>query len=293
MDIDNLTKTQMVLLVLLVSFVTSFVTGIVTVALIEQAPPPITQTIQKVVERVKEFPAQLTDKKSDEPKGEVGGKVTVITQEDQVINIVKESSPAVVSVTDSGGVLGTGFFISADGLAVTNRLAADDSESQYRVIFNNGTSYPAAVLARDPEHDLAILKAEGFGFSYARLGDSDSVKTGQTVVAIGSATGQFQNSVSVGVISGLSLNLTASGTDFGLKNRYELIQTDSAIKSGNSGGPLLDLGGNVIGVNTAVAVGAENSGFALPINLVKKLIAEAESKKSENDVKLEEKSASP
>lgn len=288
MDINNLTKTQMVLLVLLVSFVTSFVTGIVTVALVEQAPPPITQTIQKVVERVKEFPAQLTaDPKQDKPSGEVNGKVTVITQEDQVINIVRESSPAVVSVSGPKGVLGAGFFVSADGLAITNRRTVDDSETEYSVILNNGTSYTLKVLGRDPEHDLAILKVEGSGFSYARLSDSDSIKTGQTVAAIGSATGQFQNSVSVGVISGLSLNLTASGTDSGFNGLYGAIQTDFAISSGNSGGPLLDLAGRVIGVNTAAASGAGNIGFALPINLAKKLIADTESKKIEYEVKLE------
>jgi len=321
MDINNLSKSQLVMLVLLVSFVTSFVTGIVTVALVEQAPPPITRTVQKVVERIKEFPAQITESKPENPSGAVNGQVVVITQEEQIINIVKENSPAVASVVASKDVpviekflfdpfvddpffrdflppefreqflapqfrengtekrqvsFGTGFFVSADGLLITNRHVVSDTEAEYTVILNNGKKYQAKVLARDPLQDLAVLKVDETGFVHAKLGDSGRIQTGQTVIAIGNALGEFQNTVSVGVISGLGRSITASAGSAGTEELREIIQTDAAINPGNSGGPLLDLAGNVIGVNTAVALGAENIGFALPINLAKKAIADVE-----------------
>ena len=158
MDINNLTKTQMVLLVLLVSFVTSFVTGIVTVALIEQAPPPITQTIQKVVERVKELPMQAKVE-SGSKTGEVGGKTLVITQEEQILNIVRENSPAIVSVVATGTApvsLGAGFFVSEDGLLLTNQHIVKDEEAVYSVTLKDGKNFPASVVAKDSALDLAI-----------------------------------------------------------------------------------------------------------------------------------------
>jgi serine protease Do len=108
------------------------------------------------------------------------------------------------------------------------------------------------------------------------LGDSDSVKIGHTAIAIGNALGEFQNTVSIGVISGLKRNITASGGGAGVEELTDLIQTDAAINPGNSGGPLLNLRGEAIGLNTAVAQGAENIGFALPINQIKKGLSDAQ-----------------
>jgi len=168
---------------------------------------------------------------------------------------------------------GTGFFVDSEGLLVTNKHVVDDDKAKYSVVLNDGTSYEATVLVRDPQLDIAVLKVTDDlptdGFSYLTFGDSASLKTGQTVIAIGNALAEFRNSVSVGVISGLSRSITAGDSFGGQTEQLEgVIQTDAAINPGNSGGPLLDLDGQVIGMNVAIAGGAQNIGFALPSNLV-------------------------
>jgi serine protease Do len=167
---------------------------------------------------------------------------------------------------------GTGFIISEDGLILTNKHVVLDSKADYTVLTNDGKKHNAKVLARDPVQDLAIIKIEQSGLKPAKLGNSDSIKLGQTAIAIGNALGEFRNTVSVGVISGLAREITASGGG-GFSERIEgVIQTDAAINQGNSGGPLLNLKGEVIGINTAVAQGAQNIGFAIPINQAKRAI---------------------
>ena len=165
---------------------------------------------------------------------------------------------------------GTGFIISEDGMILTNRHVVLDKEADYTVLTNEGQKYPAKVLARDPIKDLAVIKVESEKkFEPLKLGDSDKLQPGQTVIAIGNALGEFRNTVSAGVVSGLKRTVAASGggqTEV-LEN---VIQTDAAINLGNSGGPLLNLQGEVIGVNVAVAQVAENIGFAIPINEAKK-----------------------
>ncbi|MCH7883177.1 trypsin-like peptidase domain-containing protein [Patescibacteria group bacterium] len=303
---EELTKFQLVLLVLLVSFFTSLVTGIVSVTLVNQAPAQITQTISRVIERV--IPNDFVANTRSAP---------ILTSEELVINIVAETLPAVVSVIATkdipvieqffinpfedddvfGGLIppeliqefrvpqfrqkgtekrqissGTGFFISEDGFLVTNRHVVGDKKAEYAILMNDGRRLAAEVLARDPIQDIAILKVKGEGFSYIRLGDSNRIRVGQSVVAIGNVLGEFQNTVSIGVVSGLRRTVIASGAFSGPEILQEVIQTDAAINPGNSGGPLLDLMGRAIGINTAVARGAENVGFALPINIIKKAI---------------------
>ena len=165
---------------------------------------------------------------------------------------------------------GTGFIISSDGLVFTNKHVVLDKEADYTVITNKGKKYNAKVLARDPIQDLAILKVEtDIVLPTVELGDSNNLQIGQTVIAIGNVLGEFRNSISVGVISGLGRTVTASGA--GMTEVLEgIIQTDAAINKGNSGGPLLDLKGRVIGINTAMALIAENVGFAIPINSAKR-----------------------
>src|SRR4030042_4966369 len=154
---------------------------------------------------------------------------------------------------------GSGFIVSADGMILTNKHVVLDTEAEYTVFTNDGKKYPAKVLARDPVQDLAIIKIDqektinnegGFAlksFPTVKLGDSDEIKIGQTVIAIGNALGEFRNTVSVGVVSGLSRSITASGG--GLSETLEdVIQTDPAINKGNSGGPLLNLRGEVLGI---------------------------------------------
>ncbi len=168
---------------------------------------------------------------------------------------------------------GTGFLISSDGYIVTNKHVVSDTSASYSVTLNNSKVYDATVLARDDVLDVAILKVSSTDkLSYLQLGDSDTIEVGQSVVAIGNALGQFKNTVSVGVVSGLSRSVTASTGGGGSEKLSKVIQTDAAINPGNSGGPLLDINSNVIGVNVAVVSGSENIGFALPINSIKSVI---------------------
>ena len=165
---------------------------------------------------------------------------------------------------------GTGFIISKDGLILTNKHVVSDTKAEYTVLMNNGKKYPAKVLARDPVQDLAIIKINVHNLKPLSLGDSDKIQLGQTAIAIGNALGEFRNTISVGVISGLKRSIVASGVGESSEHLNNVIQTDAAINPGNSGGPLLDLNGKVIGINVAVARGAQNIGFSLPINLAQR-----------------------
>lgn len=169
---------------------------------------------------------------------------------------------------DVGG--GSGFFVTSDGYVVTNAHVVSDEEAIYTVFTNGGDEYEAEVIARDPILDIALLKIDSKEeVAFLQFGDSSAIKLGQSVIAIGNALAEFQNSVSVGVISGLSRSIEA-GDGVGRSEQLEnVIQTDAAINPGNSGGPLLNTHGEVIGVNVAVASGSENIGFALPGNAVK------------------------
>ena len=164
---------------------------------------------------------------------------------------------------------GSGFIVSSDGIIVTNKHVVLDEKAQYTVLANDGNKYSAKVLARDPNQDIAIIKIDANNLSVVNLGDSDGVEIGQSVIAIGNALGEFRNTVSVGIISGLMRTITAGGGGFEEKLE-EVIQTDAAINLGNSGGPLLNLFGEVIGMNTAMATDAENIAFAIPVNKIKK-----------------------
>ncbi|MBI2592980.1 MAG: trypsin-like peptidase domain-containing protein [Candidatus Colwellbacteria bacterium] len=164
---------------------------------------------------------------------------------------------------------GSGFIISQDGMILTNKHVVGEAKADYTVLTNDGKKYSATVLARDPVQDLAVIKIDAPGLKAAELGDSRSLKLGQTAIAIGNALGEFRNTVSVGVISGLSRTITAGGP-IGNETLRGLIQTDAAINPGNSGGPLLNLKGQVIGINTAIASGAQNIGFAIPVNEAKR-----------------------
>ncbi len=297
---NELNKTQVVMLVLLVSFVTSLATGIVTVTLVNQAPPPVTQMIGRVIEKTIE---------TVKPGETIHEKTVIITQEDMVMSVVKNVSSAVVSVVATKDVpimeeyftspfqnlprgffpdikipqyrqkgtekkrvsSGSGFFVSKDGLILTNKHVVADSKAEYSVIMNDGRKLAAKVLVRDPFQDIAILKVEGKNFNFIPLGDSKNIKVGQSAIAIGNSLGEFQNTVSVGIISGLKRRVLVSGNAVtAAEELQELIQTDASINPGNSGGPLLNLNGKVIGINTAMAELAENIGFALPINIAKR-----------------------
>lgn len=165
---------------------------------------------------------------------------------------------------------GSGFFVSRDGLIMTNRHVVEDEEASYTVFTSDGKKYEAEVVAKDPFLDVAIIRIKGGkNFSFLSFGNSARLKAGQSVIAIGNPLGEFRNSVSVGVISGLARSIVAGDGMGNAEQLEEVIQTDAAINPGNSGGPLLNINGEVIGVNVAVAAGSENIGFALPANLVK------------------------
>lgn len=206
----------------------------------------------------------------------------VLEESSKVIDAVQKVSPAVVSVSTSANVQdfwgqiytqeggGTGVIITNDGLILTNKHVAEAGDT-LKVLMSDGKTYDAQKVAVDPTNDLAILKIEATGLPVVELGDSDVLQTGQWVIAVGNALGELQNTVTVGVISARERQLTAGdGTE--AEQLSNLLQTDAAINAGNSGGPLVNLAGQVVGINTAVAGNAQNIGFAIPINQAKSAI---------------------
>jgi serine protease Do len=228
--------------------------------------------------------------------------IELIEEETATIAVVERVTPAVVSVVievPRGNLLpngfdpfsfsqelhdessvnelieiggGTGFFVSSDGYIITNKHVVSDSSAKFTVITNDGAELPALLVASDAFFDIAILKVEGDAFPTVSFGDSDAIKIGQTVIAIGNTLSEFRNTVTKGVVSGINRRIVA-GDGFGESDVIEgAIQTDAAINPGNSGGPLINLLGNVIGVNTAVSFEGESIGFAIPVNDVKKIV---------------------
>lgn len=171
---------------------------------------------------------------------------------------------------DIGG--GSGFLVSADGMIITNRHVVDQEEAEYTVFLNDGTKHSATVVARDQLNDIAVIKIDANNLPFLTFADSSTLKVGQTAIAIGNSLGELRNTVSTGVVSGLSRSITAGNGRGQSEQLNEVIQTDAAINPGNSGGPLLNLSGQVIGVNVAIAQGSQNVGFALPANDIKKVV---------------------
>lgn len=174
--------------------------------------------------------------------------------------------------------------MSADGIIVTNKHVADLDDATYKVRFNDGTVLDVEKIYKDLNNDLALLKVNPKKpLIPLVLGDSDKLKLGQSAIAIGTPLGEFTNSVTTGIISGLGRGITA-GSPFSSEEKLDgVIQTDAAISQGNSGGPLLNSSGEVIGVNTAVAGQGENIGFAIPASVVKRMISEFEKRGSTFD----------
>lgn len=236
--------------------------------------------------------------------------ISIVPNDEQIVSTIEQVNPAVVSVIvtkevpvyeryyetfDPWGFFGgfsvprvrengteerevgggSGFIVSNDGLIVTNRHVVEDNTATYSVLLNDGTAYPVEVLARDPQLDIAILRIDDTleaPLSFVRFGDSETLRLGETVIAIGNALAEFRNSVSVGVVSGLSRSIVASDSMGRSEQLDQVIQTDAAINPGNSGGPLLNIEGEVIGVNVATSRGADNIGFALPAHVVERVV---------------------
>lgn len=232
-------------------------------------------------------------KNNDKTAGDTE-KIKIVTEESVVIGVVEKAGSSVVTVAISTTKkmidpfyyfnepnqelqkveqdIGTGFVISKDGLIVTNKHVVSDLEAKYKIIGKDDKTYQVTKIYRDPVNDLAILQIEpsSGGLKPLELGDSSKLKVGQFVVAIGTALGEFRNTVTTGVISGLGRGITA-GNPFEQEGEKlnNVIQTDAAINPGNSGGPLINSKGQVIGVNIAVASGGQNIGFAIPVNVIK------------------------
>jgi serine protease Do len=209
------------------------------------------------------------------------GNKPVTQEETDIANVVDKVSPSVVSIvttsqsasaysgSEEQDSAGTGIIISKDGYILTNKHVIDGA-STVQVVLSDGTSYDnVKVLGSDPLNDVAFLKIPDVSnLTVAQLGDSSSIRVGQKVVAIGNSLGQYQNTVTSGIISGTGRPISAQSGG-SVENLTDLLQTDTAINPGNSGGPLLNLAGQVIGVNTAIVQDAQGIGFAIPINATK------------------------
>lgn len=174
---------------------------------------------------------------------------------------------------------GTGFVVDPSGLALTNRHVVSSDQYVYAAFLSDGTRFDLKVLARDPSSDVAIVQLEASpnsyaaellrGLPYARLGDSSSLRVGEPVLAIGNALAEYANTTTAGIISATGRKVVASDGRGAVSNLFGLIQTDAAINLGNSGGPLVNLKGEVVAINTALDDGAQGIGFAIPIDDVK------------------------
>lgn len=232
-----------------------------------------------------------------------GEKQTVVYEESVITKVIEEALPSVVTVginikTSSRNSfnedpffsftpfdrqpstpknieqnIGSGFIISQDGLIITNKHVVSETDATYKVLTNDKKEYQVEKIYRDPLNDLAIIKINASGLKPLKMGSSSNLKLGQMAIAIGTPLGDFTNTVTTGIVSGLGRGITAGSAFEGYVEKLDnVIQTDAAINPGNSGGPLLNSKGEVIGINTAVAAEGQNIGFALPVDIVKDLI---------------------
>lgn len=232
------------------------------------------------------------------PQGGFVQTQRIVSEESAVIDVVQKLSPSVVSIaienrqlfdplfgfsapTEKQSGIGTGFVVSADGLILTNKHVVSQEGEKYIAIIKGpdgkNQKMPIVQINRDPFNDLAIIKVDASGLKPVEFGDSDKLKVGQTVIAIGNALGRFDNTVTTGVVSGLGRGVSPVDPLTGVAERLDdLVQTDAAINPGNSGGPLANSAGQVIAINSAIAE-AQNIGFAIKINIAKDLISDFQS----------------
>ncbi len=224
------------------------------------------------------FIPQPTTQINEGAKGSVGFTIPQVVEKVSkgVVSIAKTTKSN--SSLENNGVfdtIGTGFVVESNGIVITNQHVVSDLDATYQIVTQENKKYSVKSIVRDDVNDIALLVVDGSGLTTIAMGDSEKIKVGETVIAIGTPLGEFPGSVTVGVISGLKRSVAAGGGFWESKKSYDnVIQTDAAVNPGNSGGPLLNLSAEVIGVNFATTGSADNISFALPINLVKKRVAE-------------------
>lgn len=236
--------------------------------------------------------SSISSETQEADPADVKGSATTVLEISSAADVVERVNPAVVSIISTkefqyyrddplfgpfsrrvpdgdperlqvGG--GSGFIIADDGMILTNKHVVADATVDYTVLLSDGTEYDAKVVATDPFNDLAFMDIDARGLPVMELGDSDQLRVGQEVLAFGNPLGDYSNSVTGGIVSGLDRKITAGGGS-GSTTLDQVIQTDAAINPGNSGGPLVNLAGQVVGVNTAIDAEGQSIGFAIPIN---------------------------
>jgi len=249
----------------------------------------------------KYFPKLNNISNDNSPK--IGEKQTVVYEESVITKVVEESLPSVVTVgimkttqgqsylqidpfNPFGGFtqipgkkqkidqnIGSGFIVSKDGFIITNKHVVADEQATYKVLTNDKKEFNVEKIYRDPLNDLAILKVNANNLKALSLSDSSKLKLGQMTIAVGTPLGEFTNTVTTGIVSGLGRGITAGSPFEGFVEKLDnVIQTSAPISPGNSGGPLLNSSGQVIGINTAIAQEGSNIGFAIPSNVIKDLL---------------------
>jgi len=249
----------------------------------------------------KYFPKLNNISNDNSPK--IGEKQTVVYEESVITKVVEESLPSVVTVgimkttqgqsylqidpfNPFGGFtqipgkkqkidqnIGSGFVVTKDGFIITNKHVVSDEQASYKVLTNDKKEYNVEKIYRDPLNDLAILKVSANNLKALTLADSSKLKLGQMTIAIGTPLGEFTNTVTTGIVSGLGRGITAGSPFEGYVEKLDnVIQTSAPISPGNSGGPLLNSFGQVIGINAAIAQEGSNIGFAIPSNVIKDLL---------------------
>lgn len=235
----------------------------------------------------------VNNERTEEKENESKKPLVVNENEKKTIDIVEQSMPSVVSIAlskvtlsqrngivDESSKIGTGFIVDPSGIVVTNQHVVSGVATGYKIITSDGDEHDVEQILKDDLYDIAILKVNtgGKNFKAIELGDSSNLKVGQSVIAIGTPLGEYSGTVTTGIISGLNRRVTASSNSgwFNTTSKtYEgVIQTDAAINSGNSGGPLINSQGQVIGINFATTATADNISFSIPINKVKSRLEE-------------------
>ena len=247
--------------------------GVMAEQPVEQEQPAAPESQSNAAYRLERTPLPETLKSNEGDKALTPAQVYKMNI-GAVCGISTQVTASLWGVETTGVCTGSGFVLTADGYIVTNNhVVADADEGTVVVQFYSGEEYPAVIIGTDSMNDVALLKIEAEGLQTVTVGDSDEVEVGETVEAIGNPLGDLTFTMTAGYISALDREIDADGTPI------NMLQTDAAINSGNSGGPLFDMNGNIIGVTTAKVSGTTDSGvsieglgFAIPINDVLRVV---------------------